>query len=326
MPLKKFIKNIDRIVEKKLKELKLKPKLRLSNFKKKDKRFYSSPCLTSDNQVVFFKILISREGQDSQLLKKEIAVTNFLAPFSQKHKRLNIPLFIKSNTEEYPCWFLRQYLPGRIIGHHFRIYKNGLRKEVREKAIDNLLTLQKITYKKYKDKFSDMGLKERKSSNYLQIIKKFENILKSRKKEKMVDVKGINQFFESQKKYLKKDNLVLAHGDATLANFFVSLGNVYLTDWELARIDNKAADIARTWIQTYKYRRWRKSLILYFLSKLTQKERQDFKEAFRLIIVVEALGELAGNVLTTSKENKFKKILKQTIKRAIKGFETLINI
>ncbi len=111
-----------------------------------------------------------------------------------------------------------------------------------------------------------------------------------------------------------------------MANFFVSLGNVYLTDWELARIDNKAADIARTWIQTYKYRRWRKSLILYFLSKLTQKERQDFKEAFRLIIVVEALGELAGNVLTTSKENKFKKILKQTIKRAIKGFETLINI
>ena len=69
-----YIKGIDRIVREKLKELNLTPKLPLSSFKKKKKRFYSSPC----KEKVFFKMLLVEEDWVGRLLKREAIATKVL--------------------------------------------------------------------------------------------------------------------------------------------------------------------------------------------------------------------------------------------------------
>ena len=72
---KPFIKNIDQLVKDKLEELKLKPELPLDGFIEKDKRFYTTPCETEKGETVLFKMLISAEEPDPELLKKEIILT-----------------------------------------------------------------------------------------------------------------------------------------------------------------------------------------------------------------------------------------------------------
>ncbi len=302
-----FIPNIDKIVEAKLKELKLKPELSLSDLKRKRKRFYSTPCQTEDGKTVFLKILISKRKEDAAWLKKEIAIGKTL--------QFNSLSPIKENTKKMPFWFLRQYLPGPIVGYHFKIYRPGLKKQTRKEIVKILLSLQSLSPK--------IKLEKKEMADYLKSIKSFEEKLKV-KRDKSINFEKIYQFFESQKKYFKKQRKVLAHGDFTLANFFVNERRVYLTDWEHLRYDNIAADIARLWIQTYKYPKWRKSLVLLFLAKVPKYKREQFQQLFRVMAINEAVAEFTCDVYTTPKKNAFKKSMLKTIESAIKGFDYLI--
>ena len=131
-----------------------------------------------------------------------------------------------------------------------------------------------------------------------------------------------------QEKYLKEAEFVLTHGDFTLANFFINKNKVYITDWEHVRLDNRAADISHLWIQTWKFPAWRKKLLSCFISKLPKNKRDRFKEIFRVIIITEALGELAYSIYICPKKqvNNSKRSAKKTIESSLKGFDSLLNI
>lgn len=311
-----LIDNVDKITEEKLKELKLKPEMPLDSFIENDKRFYSTPCKTEDGKLIFIKILISKRKEDALRLKKEVKITKFLSKCAKASKDLNILPLIKVNTTKHPYWFLRQYVPGSMLGYDFEIYKEGLKEKTIRKVVDTLLALQSMPL--------NISLKEKGADDYLKTIKVFENKLQLKDREREIDFKEIYHFFENQRKYFKKENPVLAHGDLVLKNLFVNQNSIYLIDWELARIDNSAADIARLCIQPYKYSDWRKKLVLYFSSKLPRHRKENFNELFRVAIMVEAIAEFFCDILITPKESQIQKTMKQTIKAALKGFDFLL--
>lgn len=321
---KNFIPNIDNLAAKTLKELNLRPAFSIDKFKKKNKRFYSTRCETENNDEVFLKILISKEIVPALWLKKEALFTEFISDFAEAKKGLNIPIYLSSQMNKKPYWFMHQYLPGSLTGHHFKIYKKGLSPKIRNKIIDNIVSLQSISYKKNKKALNKINLPKRTYKEYIEKIKRFEKII-NKNNDKEIDFKEIYKFFEQRKKYFNAKEFVLAHGDFTLANLFINKGNVYLTDWEQAHLDNFAADVARMWIQTFNYPKWRKKLVLYFLSKIPAKSQKKFKESFRAITIVEALVEFASSP-KSKKESKIKKMQKQTLACAIKGFNHLINL
>lgn len=348
MPQKPFIKNIDQLVKDTLQELKLKPKLALAGFIKKDKRFYTTPCQTKTKETVLFKMLISAESPDPELLKKEIILTKILSDYSQKNKGLPALNFIQGNTETLPYWIIRQYLPGPIIGYHFEIYKQGLTENVRKGIVKNLLLTQAIPLGREENGLSEITLPQKTARGYLNVLQNFENELKLWRDgvfSNKLNFKQIYQFFNNKQDYLKKHNFVLAHGDLTLANFFihpvksfaknkrkskilfdrVKRPNVYLTDWEHARKDNLSADIARLWIQTYQYPQWRKSLLKEFLASLNNEQKNAFQESFCLIALIEAVSEFFCDLLKTIEDTPLKQSCQQTIMLAQKGFDNLLS-
>ena len=316
-----YIKGIDKTVKERLKELDLTPKLSLSSFKKKKKRFYSLPCATKDKKKVFFKILLVEEDWVGRLLKRETIVTKLLT----NYPNLNIPGFVSADIENMPYWFIHEYLPGPLVGHFYEIYKQGQKKEIIRKIADNLLAFQTINKKKKKITSRIPFLGERGFKTHLHIIKEREGLVKDKKG---IDFKSIYQFAKKQEKYLKEAEFVLTHGDFTLANFFTNKNKVYVTDWEHVRLDNRAADISHLWIQTWRFPAWRKELLSYFISKLPKNSQNKFKEIFRLIIITEALGELAYSIYICPKKyiNDSKKFAKKTIESSLKGFDFLLNI
>lgn len=320
MPQKPFIKNIDRLVKDKLKELELKPELNLAGFIEKSKRFYSTPCLTGKDELVFLKILIQKDKKAASSLKKEVKITKFLSSFSQKSAHFNLPLLIESQTKKQPYWLLHQYLPGPILGYHFTVYQTGMQKGIIEKIINTLLALQTIPFQKIP------GLYQKTFPEILKTAQYFENKLKLKKAEKTIDFVQIRQFLKKQKKYFKKENFVLAHGDFTLANLFLNNGRLYLTDWELAEINNFTSDLSRLWIQTYQYPIWRKSLVLRFLERQPASKKPVFKQLFRTMAIIEAIKELACDYLAHPQTTQLKKMCQKTIKASFKGFDNLLNI
>lgn len=319
MPASYLIANIEKRVAENVKALEIKPLKGLKVFQEQGKRFYTTPGRTNDNKQVLFKMLISRRREDASRLKKEITISRALNKAAPKRRGLNTIPLLKANAKKYPYWLLRKYLPGPIIGFHFKIFNIGLKKTVREQIADNVLAFQQIPCEKLAN-----TLKQKKPSEYLKIIKGFEDHLKRIQKSKVINIRAFYSFFEKQKAQLA-DNLVLSHGDLTLANFFVNKGRVYLTDWELAKIDNLAADMARLWIQTYQYPHWRRALVLRFLSHLAENKKENFKQAFRIIAATEAFSELTCNLISSSPNPQLQNAAQKTIQLAKKGFDNVIN-
>ncbi len=307
-----FIKNIDNKIAQTLKELGLKPELDLAQFKTQEKRFYTTPCLNKQGQKVLFKALIGLKAEDRFRLKKEIA---FLKAFHKISISKNIGALkiIKVNLK-YPQWVLREYKEGKIIGHHFDLYNK--KPFIRKQITDNLIVLQKI-------KTTSFPLKKKTANDYLKKINEFadEKVVQEKAKEETII---LNQLFLKNKKLLNQENKVLCHGDFTLANFFVNKNKLYLTDWELAYLGNIASDIARTYIQTYRYPKWREALIKDYLQKINKKNILLFKELFSFEIAYQAFVELSCNLLAKHDNPALQSSMRTTLRLASSGFSSLI--
>lgn len=332
LPLRNFIPDIENEIKRILKELDLVPKKPLKSFLQKNKRFYSAPALTKNGKLIFFKILIVDEEGPAVALKREIEITKFLTEFLNNStglkEKLNIPVFINADAKNFPYWFLHQYIKGPLLGHFYEIYEQGKKEKNIPKINDNLTALhalpQDLIKKLIKQKKYNLWI--RTYDRYLEMIESYQKNIKN--KTGKIDFQKIYKFFENRKKLFEKQKKVLAHGDFTLANFFLCKEKVYLTDWEQAHIDNFAYDISHLWIQLWRYPVWRKKIILDFLSRLAKNKIQEFKELFRAIVITEALGELRWS--SELCEKKYKKGVIKTnhkaIKNSLKSFNQLIGL
>jgi hypothetical protein len=325
-----FIKNIEQVVQNKMLELNLKPKkpLNLKELKKDNRRFYSVPCKYGNKQV-FLKMLVVTEDYPAYEIKKEINITKFLSginlPAARQKKQLNIPLFVDGDTENFPYWFTHEFLPGPLVGYFYEMHKPGFEIKKIKQIVDNLLDLQSISTKKYKKQIEKISLPTANLKRHLEEIDFRKGFLK---KEKNIPFGEIIKFVKDREKYFVKARLVIAHGDFNLANFFIYKNKVYTTDFERVHLNNFAADIAHLWGQTWRYPKWRKKLIIYFLSKLPQNKKEIFKELFRSVMLIEALGTLAFNSEICEKKYKAgaKKSARDTIQASFKSFNDLINL
>ncbi|MCG2689847.1 aminoglycoside phosphotransferase family protein [Candidatus Parcubacteria bacterium] len=307
-----FIKDIDNKIAQILEKLKLSPKLNLVKFKAQDKRFYTTPCSNKQGKKVLLKALISSKAEDRFRIKKEIA---FLKAFHKMAlgKKIGALKIIKANLN-YPQWVLREYLAGKIIGHHFDLYNE--KPIIRKQITDNLIALQKI-------KLKNFPLKRKTANDYLKKINEFtkERVVQKQAHQEITLLK--EQFLKATK-LINENNNVLCHGDFTLANFFVNKNKLYLTDWELAHLGNAAADIARTYIQTFRYPKWRDNLIKEYLQKINKKSSPVFKELFCFEVAYQAFVELSCNLLAKHTNPALQSSMRTTLRLAKAGFAHLM--
>lgn len=318
-----FIENIDAILKAKLKELELKPLKRLSGFMNKNKRFYSTPCL-SGKEKLFFKILIKNELAPIESIKREAEVINFLLIIKEK---LNFSHLVKYDNKNFPYWYLSQYVGGELLGHFYELYAEN--KKYIPLLIDALFAIQSIP----REKLEEMSRKpeffiwDRNFDKYLKMAQDYRlGINKEIAKE--IDFEKIYAFFDEKKEAFAKSPLVLAHGDYTLANFITAGGKLVVVDWEQVHLDNFAYDLSHLWIQLYRYPDWRKELVSKFISRLAKNKIEEFKDLFRVVIITEAMGELRWSINLC--EKKYRKGVKEsslkTINAALAGFDNLTTL
>jgi len=316
-----YIKNIAKIIKTKLKELKLRPLKRLSVFIRKNKRFYSTPCLRGKEKL-FFKILIANELAPTEAIRREIAIIKFLN--AQKVK-INFPPLVTSDNKKFPYWYLTQYFEGKLLGNFYKLNLN--KRKYIPLLVEALFSLQRISKKELEkiSKKKEFFLWQRSFDGYLKMIKFYRRGIE-KKLVKKIDFKKIYQLFEQSKKIFKKSPLVLAHGDFTLANFICTSEKLVVADWEQAHLNNFVYDLSHLWIQLWRYPDWQKSLISEFIQRLSKNKIEEFKDLFRIVIISEALGELRWSINLCDK--KYKKgateAALKTIKAALGGFNNLI--
>jgi len=319
----RYIKDIDKIVKLKLKELKLRPLKRLLVFIKKNKRFYSTPCLRGKKKL-FFKILIANELAPTEAIRREIEIIKFLATLKEK---INFPPLVESDNKKFPYWYLTQYFEGKLLGNFYKL--NLDQKKYIPLLVEILFSLQRIPKKELKkiSEKKEFFLWQRNFYGYSKMIKSYRTGIK-KELVKKIDFKKIYQLFEQSKKIFKKSPLVLAHGDFTLANFICTPGKLIIADWEQAHLNNFVYDLSHLWIQLWKYPDWQKSLISEFIQRLSKNKIEEFKDLFRIVIISEALGELRWSINLCDKKYKkgaIESALK-TIKAALGGFNNLISL
>ena len=316
-----YIKNIENIIKEKLEELELEILLEPSQFIKENKRFYSAPCIDKNREKVFFKILIVDELAASEAIKREIEVRKFLANFKDK---INYPLLIKSDSKNFPYWFVSQYFEGKLLGHFYNLYLND--KKYISFLVDVLFSLQKIPKTSIKKAYQikDFYLWERNFNQYVKLIKEYQVGI-NKKISKEIEFREIYNLLKKEGKNLAKSPLVFAHGDFTLANFVVSGEKIIITDWEQAHLDNVLYDLSHLWIQLWRYPDWQKKLISEFLDRVPKKRLKEFQNLFRLMVITEALGELRWSINLCEKKykNGATKAALKTINAALKGFRNL---
>ncbi len=319
----KFIKDIDEITKEKLKKLKLKPLRGLSGFINKNKRFYSTPCL-SGRKKFFFKILINDEIAPIEAIKREIEIIKFL---SAEKAGINIHQLVKYDNENFPYWYLARYFDGKLLGHFYELYSRN--DKYIPLLVNVLFSLQNIPQKNLKKilKKKEFFLWQRDFNIYLKMIRDYlQGIEKEIAKE--INFGKIYNFLNEKKEIFSNSPLILTHGDFTLANFVISRRKLIVTDWEQAHLDNFAYDLSHLWIQLWKHPDWQKRLISEFISRLPKDKIEEFKDLFRVVIISEALGELRLSINLCDK--KYKKNATEaalkTINAALLGFNNLITL
>ncbi|MFA6097653.1 MAG: glycogen/starch synthase [Candidatus Paceibacterota bacterium] len=328
---KKFMYKTITDIDEKIKALSKKEgfilKKPLKEFIEGKKRFYSAP-VTKGGKKLFLKARLADDNGSVFALEKEMKITKILTENAQMSGKVNFTKYAGGSFGEIPEWYMHEYVEGRLLGSFYEMPAKNEKEIYAKNAVKNLLGLQGI---------SDVFKAEAEKSGIIKNIKKrgyedYKNTIGFYRKEKVgngkVDHEKISDLLEKNKKELDED-LVVAHGDFTLANQIIDeRGDVYLSDWESVRIDNMAADLTHLWVQTWRYPAWRKKLLGIFLNELPEARKERFKNIFRITAIEQSLAEIKWNSALCDK--KYKKgvidISIIVIKTALEGFEGLLSM
>lgn len=321
-----FIKNIESTVAGKLEELELSVKkpLGLKKLKSDNRRFYVTPGKIGKKQV-FFKMLIVNGEWPAYTLKKEAQITKFFSQITYNKNKLHIPLFVDGDIENQPYWFCHEFLPGPLVGYFYEMNKQGQINKSIKQIIDNLVALHSVSIYRHKKTLNDINLAERDFERQLKEINIRKAYLKG---EKNIPFEKIKKFVQERERHFKAFKPVLCHGDYTLANFFIHKNQVYTTDWEHIHFDNMATDLVHMWAQTWRYPKWRKKAVEYYISQLPKNKTESFQELFRAMALIEALGEMAFSAKICKKQYKTGaiKAARATVESAFASFNNLTNL
>ena len=329
---KKFMYNTIEDINKKIKRLAEKEGFQItksvSSFIKEQKNYYAYSVL-KNNQKVFLKARITANKDYIFGIKKGMEISRIMTENKKISSKVNFTGFKGGSLKNIPEWYAYNYIEGDILGDFYEMPRKHEKDIYLKSSVKNLRNLQNV---------SEEFIKEAEKNGVIKYIKKrdyndYFNTIKYYQKEKIgdnkIDFESVYKLLEKNKKLLN-ENLVFTHGDFTLANQIVSEkdNEIYLSDWDSVRIDNLAADITHLWVQSWRYPEWRSKLLKEFLESLLEKDRNRFKEIFRITAIEQSMAEIKWNA-EACKEKYKKKVVDvslKIIKIALEGFEGLKRI
>ena len=297
-------------------------------FIKKEKRFYAHSVIEKKSgRKVFLKSRITASENSICGLEKEMEITKIMTNNKKISAKVNFTEYLDGSLKNIPEWYTHNFVEGDLLGSFYDLPRKNQADIYIRNIVKNLRGLQSV---------SEEFIKEAEKNGVIKYIKKrdyqdYKATIDFYKKEKTgngkVDFKNIYKLLEKNKELLNK-NLVVAHGDFTMANQIIedSSSEIYLSDWESVRIDNIAADIAHLWVQSWRYKKWRAKLLREFVGSLFKKEKEDFYNIFRIIAIEQSLAEIKWNSALC--ERKYRRGVidasVKTIEKALDGFEGLL--
>ena len=327
---KKFMYQTIKDVNKKIKELAEKEGFKItkpvSYFIRKKKNYYAHSVLR-EGKKIFLKARITANKDYIFGIEKGMEISRIMAENKKILNKVNFTGFLGGSLREIPEWYSYNYIEGDILGDFYDLPKKHEEDIYLKNSVQNLRNLQSVSGEFIKEAEKNGVIKyiqKRGYSDYYNTVKYYE---KEKTGNNKIDFDAVYKLLEKNKKILNED-LVIAQGDFTLANQIVSNkdGKIYLSDWDSVRIDNLAADLTHLWVQTWRYKDWRSKLLKEFLNSLPEKDRDRFKEMFRITAIEQSMAEIKWNAMACKK--KYKKgvvdVSLKTIKVALEGFEGLM--
>lgn len=301
----------------------------VEHFVKKEKRFYAHSVIEKKSgKKVFLKARITASESSICGLEKEMEITKIMTNSKKISAKVNFTEYLDGSLKNTPEWYTHNYVEGNLLGSFYDLPRKNQEEIYIRNIVKNLRGLQSV---------SEEFIKEAEKNGVIKYIKKrdywdYKATIDFYKKEKTgngkVDFKNIYQLVKKNEELLNK-NLVIAHGDFTMANQIIEdgSGEIYLSDWESVRIDNLAADIAHLWVQSWRYKKWQAKLLREFVDSLFKKEKEDFYNIFRIIAIEQSLAEIKWNSALC--ERKYKRgvvdVSVKTIEKSLGGFEGLLS-
>lgn len=295
-----LIPNIEAKIDKKLKSLKLSPRITPHSFFKKhtdNKHRYFSPCKNREGSLLGF---YARCHDNENAKKKTIQEINFLNSIKETKLSINnsIPKIIKWGKENDFEWMIREYVKGKTLGSSRKLAFPPQKKTINQLVL-LILEIKKIKLKQS----SNLKLKKFTIKNYLS-----ESLYINLSKKKIISsslskksIKNIN----SAMPLLKKENRYISQGDLNLGNIIIDeKNNPWLIDWELIHLNNSAYDIGYLWAHLWEAKKeFRQKLMLEYIKHLNKNELLRFKKLLPIVVSYLSLGEI---FIEYSKEKKAK--------------------
>lgn len=318
-----LIPNIERKIDKKVKELEIFPKIPPPEFfgtHGELKHRYFSPCETKEGKMVAFYARC-HDNPDAQ--KKFIREAKFLKEIQEKGFSIKkvIPKIIKSGKEKDFEWMLREYIIGAALGHSRKVSLALTKKQVKELTI----LIPKIS-KIPTDSLSSLKLRKFNCRNYLA-----ENLYSFLSKKGIIPQtveKKIVKIIKKTMPLVEKENRYFCQGDLNLGNIIIDQEKkLWIIDWELVHINNFAYDIGYLWAHLWGIKReLRKKLIFGYLKKIEKEKLLKFKKLLPIVASYLSLGGIKIKHKKEGKEDikKRRRFYTNLLINCTKSFEELI--
>jgi len=327
------LKDIEKKIEDKIKELELVCKFPVKNAILDHQANYVTPCHDKKGNSFIFKARIfNRRFEDEKgnpLLernfKNELYFYQSAYNSSKKSEDLSSlvlisPHYIQGEIGDLD-WLLYKKIEGKVLGDRFGPFEKEITEDhkIISMIIESIQVIQKIKppFLNHLQKFNHHLYKK----IWSKLIKRFERQTAQLPKNKVrfiLERKTKRKLFAllDKGKNLLDQDFVLNHGDIHFPNLILSPNSPFkiaFLDWEKARYSNEAADLAFFWVENAPYPAFRQKLVQKFQEGLKDKSR--FWILFKIMTLgwlVKEIGELQSsdnNDILNQHIQDFEKIL-----------------
>jgi thiamine kinase-like enzyme len=314
-----LIPKIGEKVEKKLKELELRPEIPPKEFlkiHKGGKHRYFSVCQTKEGEKVGF---YSRLHFNLDAKNKVIREIKFLSKLKESNFKIKkiVPQIRDFGIEKDFEWFVREFPKGEPLGFSRELFQKIDLKLV-PKIVKMIFEIQKIP-PNFLPKIESFKVENYLARNVYSALVN-EGILK----KDLAD--SIQKFIKKNLNFLEKENKCFCHGDLNLGNIISNGKEIWLIDWELIHLNNFAYDIGYLWSHLWQVERsFRQNLIFEFMKKLPKEKIENFKILFPTVTSFLALGGIKFREKRKMDGEKRKKFYSQVFENCL-NFEKLIKL
>jgi hypothetical protein len=293
-----LISNIQKKIEKKLRELNLKPKISPREFLKiQRKHRYFSPSLSKDGKIVAF---YARLHDNLDAKEKFIREINFLKKIKESSLRIKkfVPEILDYGIENDFEWLIREHKIALPLGQS-RNLTQEISSEIIKKIVKLILEIAKIPPGNFP------GLKKFNCQNYFG-NGVYRNLIKKGLIPREISEK-LREMVKRSFLLLEKENKYFCHGDMNLGNILSDKKNIWIIDWELIHLNNFAYDIGYLWAHLWEAKRnFRNELMNSYLKELNSQKLLKFKKLLPIVVSYLSLGGIE-----LKKENEKKEIFQK---------------